>query len=225
VTGFLIRIVTLALGVALSPLPIVAVLVILLTKRARISSLVFVAAWVLGVATAITLALFFADQATQPPQGIDLPAEGLITFLLGLGLVIIAWLARRGRFRSADPDAPPTWVGAVDNLSPWGGALVAFTNATTSPKNLALAIAAALTIKNNIRPPAETTLAVAVYIAIASVTIVTPVVLFFVGGERSKGILREWKAKVTSSAAAATEIIAFFLGVGLAVKGLMNLLG
>ncbi len=45
---------------------------------------------------------------------------------------------------SEDPGAAPKWVDAVDDLSPMGGAVVAFSNALTSPKNLALAIAAGI---------------------------------------------------------------------------------
>ena len=101
------RIAVLALGVALSPLPIVAVLIILLTKRARAGSLVFLAAWVAGTATAITIATVFAGTLKTPKVGLDLPFEGGVTVLLGIGLAVTGWLARRGRLRAgaADRDA------------------------------------------------------------------------------------------------------------------------
>jgi len=219
------QIIPLALGIALSPLPVVAVLVILLTRRARFSSVVFAASWVLGVAVAVIIATAFAGQFARPVVGYDLPYEGAVTFLLGAGLVVIAGISRRGRFRSGEPDAPPTWVNAVDDLSPWGGAFVAFTNATTSPKNLALALAAGVALQGTIKEPWTQTLVIAVYVAIASVTVVAPVVLYFVGGERSVALLRRWKERITARAAALTELLLFLLGLTLTVKGLVNLLG
>ena len=218
------RIAALALGVALSPLPIVAVLIILLTKRARVGSLVFSAAWIAGNATAIVLAVAFAGSIDSPMQGFDLPSEGFATLLLGIGLFVTAWLSRRRRWHAEDPQAAPGWVDAVDNLSPMGGAVVAFSNALTSPKNLALAIAAGLAIRNATRVPAEIAASELLYIVIASVTIVTPVVVYLVAGKRAEPILARWKRRITSRAAVVMEIGLFVFGLGLALKGVYNLL-
>jgi hypothetical protein len=218
------RIAALAIGVALSPLPIVAVLIILLTKRARAGSLVFSAAWIAGNAIAIALAVAFAGKVDSPMQGFDLPSEGLATLLLGIGLFVTAWLSRRRRWHAEDPQATPRWVEAVDNLSPMGGAVVAFSNALTSPKNLALAIAAGLVIRNATRVPAEIAASELLYIAIASLTIVTPVAVYLIAGKRAEPILARWKRRITSRAAVVIEIGLFVFGMGLALKGLYNLL-
>jgi hypothetical protein len=218
------RIVVLALGVALSPLPIVAVLIILLTKRARVGSLVFSAAWVLGNATAIAVAIAFAGKIKAPGQGLDLSFEGAVTLVFGVGLIVVGWMSRRGRWRSEDPTATPKWVEAVDGLSPMGGAAVAFSNALTSPKNLALAIAAGIAIRDAVKLPAERTSAALLYVAVASFTILAPVVVYFVAGKRAEPLLERWKRNVTMRAAVIMEIGLFVFGAGLAVKGIYNLL-
>jgi hypothetical protein len=213
-----------ALGVAASPLPVVAVLVMLLTKRARPNSLVFLGCWVAGNALAIAITVSFAGRLPQPHHGQDLPAESVVLALLGVGLVVMAVISRRGRQRQADPSAPPTWVAAVDNLTPWGGGLIAFSNATTSPKNLALALGAGLSI-NKWTPFAAARLPLAlVYVAVTSLSIVVPVVLYFVGGAKADALLRRWKDKITSNAGAFMEVVLLVLGLGLAAKGLLNLL-
>lgn len=222
--ALLARIVPLALGVALSPLPIVAVLVILLTRRARIGSFVFASAWMVGTACAITIAITFAGRLKPPRYGLDLSSEGLVTLLFGVGLIMTAWLSRRGRRRAENPDAAPAWVGAVDNLSPMGGALVAFSNALTSPKNLALAIAAGAFIQSATPPLGEETLAAIVYVLVASVFVVTPVVVYFVAGKKAQPILARWKSIVTARAAVSMELMLFVFGAALALKGLYNLL-
>lgn len=220
-----LQVIPLALGVAASPLPIVAIIVILLTKHARSSSLIFSAAWIVGNFVAIAFAVAFAGKVALPAEGFDLPFEGSITFLLGVGLLVMAWMSRRGRRQSGEPDTTPSWVHSVDNLSPWGGALVAFSNATTSPKNLAFALAAGAIIQTSTPRPTSVLVSELLYVAIASLTIVGPVVVYFVGGERSTEILLRWKRKITDNAAAAMELILFALGLALAARGLVNLLG
>lgn len=219
-----LQVIPLALGVAASPLPVVAIIVILLTKRARASSLIFSAAWIVGNLVAIAFAVAFAGKVTLPSEGLDLPFEGSITFLLGVGLLVMAWLSRRGRHQSAEPDATPSWVHSVDNLSPWGGALVAFSNATTSPKNLALALAAGAIIQVSTPRPTSVLVSELLYVAVASITVVGPVVVYFVDGERSAAILAKWKQRITDNAAAVMELVLFGLGLVLAVRGLVNLL-
>jgi len=223
-TNLLGQLVPLALGVAASPISIVAVLVILLTKRARLGSLAFSLSWVAGIALALFLSVAFADRVPTFPQGLDLPFEGLITVLLGVGLVVAALVARRGRFRSDDPYRAPGWVSAVDDLSPVGGAIVAFTNATTSPKNLALALAAGVAIRDANLRSSEMMTAEAVYIAIACLTVVVPVVVYFLGGVRTEATIAHWKDVVTARAAGIMELTLFILGLVLAAKGLYNLL-
>lgn len=217
------RIVTLAFGVALSPVPVVAVLVILLTARARVGSVVFASSWVLGNAVAITLATVFARRVTGPLPAFDLQSEGLAIALLGVALIVTALLSRLARFRSRDPSATPRWVTAVDNLSPAGGAVVAFTNATTSPKNLALALAAGLAIESAGRG-IEVVPAALLYVGVASVTVVTPVIVYFLAGERATPLIARWKERISRRAAAILEITLFVFGVALAARGLYNLL-
>jgi hypothetical protein len=213
-----------ALGVAASPLPVVAVLVMLLSRRATVGSIAMASAWVLGNAVAIAVAIVFAGRIERPAQGLDLPAEGLLTALLGVGLIITAWLARRGRFRSADPLAPPRWVSAVDGFSPWGGAFIAFTNATTSPKNLALALSAGLAIQSVKSSPSVELTEATLYVAVACTAVVVPVLVYFLGGHRSRRTIERWKLTITSQASAIMEVTLFVFGAALMLKGLYNVL-
>ncbi|NTU70735.1 MAG: hypothetical protein HGB10_02795 [Coriobacteriia bacterium] len=220
-----LQVATLALGVAISPLPLVAVIVLLLTKRARFSSLVLLIAWISGVALALAIAMAFAGRIHPPAAGTDYAWEGLFSALIGVGLVTTGVLTRRGRHQQGKPEQPPAWVSSVDNLSPMGGAVVVFLNATTSPKNLALAITAGALITKNGLNLAEAALEVVLYLAVASLTLAVPVALYFVGGNKSVAVLERWKAMVTAHAAAVMEIILFLLGIGMTARGLFNLLG
>lgn len=223
--SLILRLTPLALGVAASPLPIVAVLIMLISNRARPGSITLALCWVMGNAVAIGLAVYFSALIPAPRQGLDLGSEGVFTLLLGAGLVVMGGLARRGRRRSSEPKETPAWVSSVDNLSPVGAGFVAFTNATTSPKNLALAISAGRLLTSADVPSQGVFFGMAWYVLVASLSIVVPVVLYFVGGEQSVVILRRWREVVTANAAAVMEITLFVLGIGMSIKGLYNLFG
>lgn len=59
----------LALGVALSPIPIVAVVLMLTTPRGKINGLVFVAAWFVTVAAVGTIVLLLAGGVSASSAG------------------------------------------------------------------------------------------------------------------------------------------------------------
>jgi len=101
---------------------------------------------------------------------------------------------------------------------------VAFSNALTSPKNLALAISAGVTISSATQEPAESAAAALLYVAVASVTILTPVVVYLVAGKKAEPTLARWKQRVTSRAVSVMEVGLFVFGTGLALKGAYNLL-
>ena len=59
------EILPLALGVAISPVPIIAVILMLLSPRAGASSTAFTAGWVLGVAVVVTVVAFVVNPAAS----------------------------------------------------------------------------------------------------------------------------------------------------------------
>ena len=213
----------LAIGVALSPLPIVAVLIMLITKRARPGSLVMATCWVLGNLSLLLIVLAFADSISPPRHGTDLGWESVFTLLLGIGLMVMGVFARRARHHGTPDAGPPGWVASVDHLSPVGGGLLALSNAMTSPKNLALTISAGKAISRSGVSATQATEAVCFYVLVASLTIVVPVAFYFLGGQRSVATLTRWRDAVTANAAAVMEIVLFVLGIGMSLKGLWNL--
>ena len=214
----------LAIGVAISPLPIVGMLVLLLTKGARRNSLVMLSSWILGNAAAIGVAVIFAGHLPEPKHGTDLPAEYLFAALIGAALIGTAAISYLSRRRKPHAGEPPAWLSSVDNLTPWGGAVIALSNAITSPKNLAFTITAGLIISKSIGNYAERVAAGFYYVLIATTLIAVPVVFFYIGGEKSVVVLTRWKDKITMHASAFIEIVLLVIGIAMTVRGLSNLL-
>jgi hypothetical protein len=148
----------------------------------------------------------------------------MFALVLGIGLVLTGVALRRGRRLSPRGDEPPAWVNSVDRLSPLGASIFAFTHATTSPKNLALAVAAARRLVEAGLSGPEMGICVVYYVAVASLTAVVPVGLYIFGGENSKAVLDRWRLRVTANAAAAMEVMLLIAGLALSVIGLRDLL-
>jgi threonine/homoserine/homoserine lactone efflux protein len=130
----------LAVGVALSPVPIIAVVLMLTTARARANGPTFVLGWLVGLGVVGAVVLALAGPGAAGEEGQPAAWVSWLKLLLGLGLVLVAVRQFRGRPRG-DEEAPlPKWMGAIDRFGPGqavgGGAVLAGAN----PKNLLLAV-------------------------------------------------------------------------------------
>ena len=98
-----------AVGVAISPIPIIAVILMLFTSKATANSLGFLLGWVMGlaVAGAIVLALDLeASEGGEPDSG------GIIKIVIGALFLFLAWKQWSARPKGdAEPDA---WMDGHD---------------------------------------------------------------------------------------------------------------
>lgn len=100
--GIIGHILPLALGVALSSVPIVVMVLILLSPRGRWSSLTYLIGAVIGLAGLTTLFTAFATLLPPAPTAAKSPLIGTIEIAIGVGLLVLAALrfanaARRRR--------------------------------------------------------------------------------------------------------------------------------
>jgi threonine/homoserine/homoserine lactone efflux protein len=96
---------SLALGVALSPVPIVAVVLMLATPRGRINGPAFVLGWILGLAAVGAIVLLVAGGVSASSSGQPKTWVSVLKVLVGLLLLLFAIRQWRGRPRG---DEEPT---------------------------------------------------------------------------------------------------------------------
>jgi hypothetical protein len=107
-----------AIGVAISPIPIIAVVLLLATPRGKGNSLAFLIGWLVGLAAVGTIVLLLADPAGAAED--DGPADwvGWLILILG-GLAVLAGIGQyRKRPRSGEEPPMPKWMHAVDEFTP-----------------------------------------------------------------------------------------------------------
>src|SRR5215831_11088875 len=92
-----------AIGVAISPIPIVAIILILFSDRARVNGPVFLLGWVAGLAVVSTVVYFVADAANAAT---DQTASDTVSWgKVALGVLLLG-LARRNWAKRPAPGAP-----------------------------------------------------------------------------------------------------------------------
>jgi threonine/homoserine/homoserine lactone efflux protein len=177
----------LAAGVAVSPLPIVAMILVLATPRGRASGSLFGLGWLAGLSILGAVVLLLAGPAGASDDGEPAAWTGWLKLLLGVLALLLA--ARQWRDRPAPGAAPemPKWMAGLDKLKPGGalglGALLSGVN----PKNAALTIAAAATIAGAGLPGGEQAVTLAVFVMIGSIGVLAPLIVYLVAGSTRPG--------------------------------------
>lgn len=202
----------LAVGVAVSPVPIIAAILMLMGVHARTTSLGFVAGWIVGVAVATTVFVFLG-------QAMEGAAGGRGWIKLALGVALFAFGVHQWRTRSADAPAPK-WMAAIDQMAPPAGTGIGFVLAAVNPKNLMLCIAAGMSIGSAGLGGSGATVAVVVFTALASSTVAIPVIAFQVAAERLRAPLDSLKGWLQANNQTVMAVLILVIGAVLIGKGI-----
>lgn len=205
----------LAIGVALSPLSITAIALMLGTPRARSNGPAFAIGWAAGMAIVGTIVLIVADEIGAEEDGA--PATWASVLKLALGALFLLLAARTWRTRPAPGQEPqtPKWMATVDTFTAGKSLAAGALLSGVGPKNLPLTIAAATVIAAAGIPAGEQAVALAVFVALASITILAPLVIYFTMGTRGREILDGLKSWMVHYNAVIMTVLLLVLGVAL----------
>jgi threonine/homoserine/homoserine lactone efflux protein len=212
-----------AVGVALSPIPIVAVVLMLVTERARVNGPAFVLGWLIGLVIVGVIVLSVSSGADASDEGEPATWVSLLKIVLGLLLLLVA--AKQWRSRPAgDQEVPaPKWMGAIEDFGPGKALLAGAVLGAVNPKNLLLAVGAAATIAQTGIDASEQAVAYLVFALIGTAGVGIPVALYYAMGERSQRLLAGLKDWMTANNAAIMAVLCLVIGVKLvgdAISGL-----
>jgi threonine/homoserine/homoserine lactone efflux protein len=212
-----------AVGVALSPVPIIAVVLMLVTPRARVNGPAFIVGWLVGLAIIGTIVLAIAGPNATNDDGT--PADGVSWAKVVLGALLLLVALRQWRSRPHDGDdvTTPKWMGAIDAFTPVKATGAGVVLSAANPKNLILAVGAATTIAQTAISGADQAIAYGVFAVIGTIGVAAPVVVYFAMGERSKQVLDRLKTWMALHNAAIMSVLCLVIGVKLigdAISGL-----
>lgn len=210
----------LALGVAISPIPIIAAILMLLSPRARGTSVGFLAGWVVGIGVAVTVFTLLASVIPQQDPEASKPVAGTIKILLGLLLLVLALRQWRGRPKAGEQAALPTWMEAIGEMTGGRAFLLAFALAAVNPKNLIMAAGAGVLIGSADAGVGESTVAIAVFTMLAASSVAIPVIAYLVASERMSAPLESLRAWLVDHNAAVMAVLLLVIGVVMIGKGI-----
>ncbi len=215
----------LAVGVALSPVPIIAVVLMLTSRRARSNGPAFVIGWLIGLAVIGAIVLSVAGPTGASKSGSPATWVSWVKIVLGAGLLLVAVRQFRGRPQDSDEAALPKWMASIDTMKPLAVLGLAALLGGVNPKNLLLAVSAGASIAQTGISGADQAIAYAVFALIGTIGVGTPVVIYFALGERSATMLATLKDWMGRHNAVIMSVLCLVIGVKLigdAVGGLTS---
>jgi len=214
------QVLSFGVGVSLSPVPVIAVVLMLATPRARVNGPAFVLGWIGGLAVVGSLVLVLAGSGDARQDGDTATWVGVLKLVLGALLLLVA--ARQWRSRRATGGAPelPGWMRTIDRFSPARSFGVAAALSGVNPKNLLLTVGAAAAIAGADAGTGEELVALAVFILVGTLGPAAPVVMYFAMGTRATRLLAELKDWLGANNSAIMAVVCLVIGAKLIGDGI-----
>lgn len=215
----------LAIGVAISPVPIIAVVLMLTTRRGRVNGPVFVLGWLCGLAVVGAIVLSVVGPSGAGSSGSPATWVSWVKIALGLLLLLLAVRQFRGRPAGDQTAAMPKWMAAIDTIKPPAAFGLAAVLAGVNPKNLLMAVGGAAAIAQTGISGAQQAVAYAIFALIGTLGVGVPVGIYFALGDRSASILTGLKDWMGRNNAVIMAVLCLIIGVKLIGDAIGGLVG
>ncbi|GGF12167.1 GAP family protein [Subtercola lobariae] len=211
----------LALGIAISPIPIIAAILMLLSPKARGTSLGFLLGWVLGIIVAVVVFTLLSSLIPASSDG-SKPTAGVIKLVLGAALLFLAARQWRSRPKGDAEPALPKWMTAIDTMTAGKALGLGFLLSALNPKNLLMGVAAGVAIGAAGVTAGEATLTIVIFVVIAASTVAIPVIGYLAASSRMAAPLQALRTWLVHNNATVMSILLLVIGVVVIGKGLEN---
>ncbi|SOD72479.1 Sap-like sulfolipid-1-addressing protein [Jatrophihabitans sp. GAS493] len=209
-----------AAGVAVSPFPIVAIILLLATPKGRATGSLFAAGWVVGLAALGGVVLALAGPANASSDTGPAKWTGWLKLLLGLLLLAFAVKQWRSRPKAGTEPPAPKWMASLDTLQPAKSFGLGALLATVNPKNGTLTIAAAASIAATGAATGEQIVAIALFVIIGSLGVLAPLAVYLFTGEKAVATLESWRHWFIQNNSAIMAVLFFVIGLKLVGDGI-----
>jgi hypothetical protein len=215
----------LAIGVALSPVPIIAVVLMLTSRRAKANGPAFVLGWLAGLIVVGAIVLSVCGGAGASGSGGPATWVSWVKVVLGGLLLAVSVRQFRGRPHAAENAQLPGWMSKIETIRPAGAAGLAAVLAGVNPKNLLLAVGGAAAIAQTGVAGGEQAIAYLVFAFFGTLGVGIPVGIYLAMGERAARLLAGLKDWMGRNNAVIMSVLCLIIGVKLigdAIGGLAS---
>ncbi|MEA1262292.1 GAP family protein [Microbacterium sp. STF-2] len=234
----ILALVPVALGVVLSPLAIMALVAVLLSRDARMNGITYLIGWFLGLGGLMTLCLWLfpllaVHELGEPPLWVP-----IVRVLLGLFLIGSAvWVYRNGRAHIAQMAAAssprevvaaspqlPGWLHSVESFRPGRTLLLGLGLFVLNPVDASCAILAALDISLSDVDRSTGLWVAVVFVIIGTLPIALPVLYVVVRGADAQPLLDRVRTWIAGNTHVLNAALLLVIGALQLEKGIAALL-
>lgn len=206
-----------ALGIAISPIPIIAVVLMLLSPHAKTTGTAFVLGWIVGVVLSVTLFTLVAGVLPTGEGSSSSTTAGIIRIVLGVWLLGLAVKQWRSRPHGDEQAHLPAWIASIDSMKAGKSLSIGFLLAALNPKNLVFSIASGVSLGTANLSGSATAAVIIIFTLVASATVILPVAAYLVATKRMQAPLESlhtWLLHNNNTIMAVLFLILGFVVIG-----------
>lgn len=211
-----------AAGIAISPMPIIAAILMILSPRANQIGSAFLVGWVGGIVIASIVFAFLGKAASDNDPNASKPITGTIMLALGLALMWLGWKQWQGRPKPGEPAKRPAWMNAIDSMSVRNALTLGFILTALNLKNMMYEASAGAIIGSAGLNIGEMVIVMIVFVIIASLTVGGPIVAYRIAPDRFAAPLESMRIWLEQNNAVIMTIVLMLIGISIVGKGFGN---
>jgi hypothetical protein len=215
VLGTIVTLVPIAVGFALSPVPLVELILVLFSRRRVVNSIAFVLSLMVATGIAVTIGAV-GGQASGDTAATPSVVSSVVIGLLGLLLLVIGVRNWRNRADTSEPAI----LSTIYEMGPIPVAVLAIGISLFNPKNLPLLIAAGQTIGDTGNP----VVIGIVFVIVATLPYLVAALYSLLGGGTAAARLERMRAWLIARNRLIMGILCLVLGLVLVLKAVAGLL-
>jgi hypothetical protein len=181
-----------ALGIALSPVPATAVIIILMSSRARTNAPAFLLGWTGGIL--MVGIITFIVPGIDTVRGEPTVFSGWLMIVMGAALLFLSVRQWALRPPPNETVTVPRFLARLERTSMARSIITGLMLSSVTPKNLLLTIAGAASIDASMLSPMAQMFALSVFALVASLGVGAPVLSIFLYQQRAESVLGNWKS-------------------------------
>lgn len=216
----LIPLVPAAIGVALSPAAIIEMILVLLSKRARVNGVVFLATLLVSFFAIPLVGAFVFDAVTDDGTTEVSATKGWILVILGGLVLLLAWRNFKNRRDTSEPKV----FGTIAEMGPGAVFILAIGVGLFNPKNLAILLAAGAQAGASDATTSTIVLGLVLFALLATSPFIVAVAMLLFGGEHATERLTRLKTWLIAHNRLIMAIVLGALGAVIVAQGIPAIL-
>ncbi len=173
-----------AVAIAISPLPLIAVILMLVSARAKVTAPLFAVGFVIGVVIATGVGVVFGGAVGSGDDSGPSTASLVVKLVIGVLFLVLAFQQWRKRPRPGEASEVPKLFSSIDSMSAFSALGLGLLISALNIKNLPIGLSAGIDIANADLGGSTTIVTTVVFALIASSVMIIMVGVVVVLGDR-----------------------------------------